>query len=225
MNLVAVLFLFVEAFVPLLFFGGIAGVMVLAIMAAVRQQRRAAENLSQLAVKLGLPPPLAPARKTFGLSQPEARGQFRGRPLRVYSYTTGSGKQRSHWCAVCATSPNPKRLTLRISGENMLTRAGRALGIDDVATGEPSFDRQFYVKSNDPAFLRAALLPELQASLKAAWAAGARGTISVDGDEVRYAETGSFANQAVCARMPALAELVCDFGELVEAYPGPGLSG
>jgi hypothetical protein len=122
------------------------------------------------------------------------------------------------WCAISVSAPNPKRLTLRIAAENILTRAGHALGIDDVSIGDDIFDRQFYVKSNDPAYVRVGLLPEWRARMTALWEKGARGTISVEGDEVKYAEVGSFAKNAICERVPAAAELLCDLGEIVEAH-------
>jgi len=209
---------FGQVLLPIAFFALFIGIFVLAIVLGARQQKRAKENLQRLATRLGLGLSTPPRRMLFGSSAPEVNGVFRGRSVRVYSYVTGAGKHRTHWSALAVTAPNRKRLTLRISGENFFTRAGRAFGIDDVATGDDAFDRQFYVKSNDAAYVRAALLPELRARLTALWSGGARGTITVEGDEVKYAEIGSFSSEAICNRMATLAELLCDLGEFVEAH-------
>jgi hypothetical protein len=108
-------------------------------------------------------------------------------------------------------------MTLRLSKENVFTRAGRKLGIDDVETGDPAFDREFYLKSNKPDFIRVALLPEIRHRLLAAWGKGLRGSLSADASEAKYAEQGSFSDNKLCARFTAAVELVCDVGEVVEA--------
>lgn len=208
---------------PLIPIAVIAGVFALIIKLSVKQSRRARENLGRLAQALGLPPPIAPASsKGFlsALALPSLTGVVRGRPMRVYNYSTGSGKSRVTWCAVSITVRNPGRLTLRVSRENVFTRIGRVFGVDDVATGDQAFDGQFYVKSNDAGYVRAAFIPEVRAQFTAAWTAGARGTITLEGDEIKYAEPGAFSSDQICARFPALADLAQVVGDIVEARGG-----
>lgn len=210
----------VDAFFPIFPIAIMAAIFTFVIVASVRQQRRGQENLRKLAEQLGFNPPAPVKNSIFKSRQTRLTGEMRGRTLSVYAYTTGSGKQRQSWCALAVPAKNPRDLKLRISGENIFTRAGRVLGIEDVAIGDEAFDRQFYVKSNDAAYARVALIPEVRTRLLETWKLGATGTISADGAEVKYAEQGSFANARICARFPALAELVCDVADIVETHAG-----
>jgi hypothetical protein len=72
------------------------------------------------------------------------------------------------------------------------------------------------VNSSDPGYVQAAFIPEVRERFTAAWQAGARGTVSVEGADVKYVEQGSFSNAKICARFPALVELVCDVADIVE---------
>lgn len=199
---------------PFFFVAIVVGVIAL----AMRQQRRARENLARLAASLGLQVQ-QPAKKFFlALDQPRATGSVGGRAVEVFAYSTGSGKHRTQWVAVKVPAQNPGGLTLRISAENLFTRAGRVFGIEDVQFGDPPFDAKFFVKSNDTGYVRAALLPETRLKLLESWKRGARGTIHVDGGEVRYAEMGTFSNAKICDRFPALVELACELAVIVETH-------
>jgi hypothetical protein len=106
---------------------------------------------------------------------------------------------------------------LKVSRENLFTRAGRMFGVDDVATGDAAFDKEFYVKSNDAGYVQAAFLPEVRSQVSAAWQQGARGTIKVEGDEVIYAEPGTFSSEKICQRWPAMIDLAYLVADVVEA--------
>lgn len=208
----------IERVLPFVFIGVFIGTFVLIVIATKNQRKKARENLARLAERLGLQVHAPAKRGIFGTSPTSLSGTFRGRAIRVFSYSTGSGKNRTLWCAVAAPVNNPSGLKLRISKENAFTVVGRKFGIDDVATGDEAFDREFYVKSNQPDFIRAALIPEIRQRLADVWKTKSRGLFSVDETEVRYAETGNFSKAAVCERIPLVAEAVCDLGEVVETF-------
>jgi hypothetical protein len=91
-------------------------------------------------------------------------------------------------------------------------------GVEDVRTGDEGFDREFYVKSNDAAYVQAALLPEVRSAIAEAWEKrGARGTIRVEGNEILYAEAGTYSSRKICERWPAMIELAFLLGDVVEA--------
>jgi hypothetical protein len=209
-----------EKLVPFVMLFLFVGVFALVIGLARRQQRRGRANLAKLAQELGLPAPIVPQGFWAALKAIELGGNHRGRLLRIYNYTTGSGKNRTTWCALALSVSNPSKLTLGVSRENVFTRVGRVFGVDDVATGDKAFDEQFYVKSNDPAYVRAALLPEIRERIAAVAKDGARGTISVDGNEIKYSEVGTFASDKVCGRFPSLVEVAVLLAEVVEAKHG-----
>lgn len=186
---------------------------------AVAQQRRARAHLGAIAQRYHWPEPVVPAGFWARFRSMPISGPWRGRELRIYNYTTGSGKHTTHWCAIAATVHNPGNFTLRISRENVLTRVGRVFGLDDVTTGDPAFDGQFYVKSNDPDFIAVALIPEVRAALVEAWRDHPRGAITVEGQQIIYAEPGTFSSPKICGRIPGFVELACVLAEVVEARP------
>lgn len=190
-----------------------------AISLGVRAARRSRENLQRLADELGLRAVLPEKRRFLLAVSGSVEGDYRGRSVRIYSYVTGSGKSRTHWCAVEARAQNPGGLSFSISSENFLTRAGRAFGLQDVAVGDEAFDRKFFVRSNQPEYMRMALIPEVRARFLAGWGAGSRGGIKAEAGTVKYSEVGSFSSGKIVARVPQILELVCDAADIVETYP------
>lgn len=205
----------VELGLPL-FFGFVALVIVGGMFGARHQARQARANLAQLGERLGLGVLEGKRLPIIGSMPAGLGGSCRGRAMRVFTYSTGTSKNRTQWCALAAKIADPRGFTLSISAENFLTRAGRMIGVDDVAIGDEVFDRRFYVKSNDPDYVRAALLPEVRAKLLEAWKPDMGGSIAVQGDEVRYTTQGSFAQTGTCNRLAGVTEIVCDLAEIVD---------
>jgi len=208
----------VEILIPVIFFSVMVVMAGVAISFGIRQSKRARENLQRLAEELGLQAVLPPKRRYLPSGLGSVEGNFRGRFVRIYSYSTGSGKNRTQWSAVEVHAENSGGLSVSISGENIFTRAGRAFGLQDVAIGDEAFDRMFFVRSNQPDYMRMALIPEVRARFIACRDAGARGSVKVDGGVVKYAETGSLANTKIIARIPRVLELVCDAADIVETF-------
>ncbi len=208
-----------EALLPFGFIAFFIGMMALAITLGLRQQRKARDLLAVLAARLGLELRRQPAR--FGFEPtPTVEGRHRGRPVRFFSYTTGSGKSRSTWCAVAATVNGASGFTLELCPENFIYRIATSLGMQDIKINDPAFDPAFIVKSNDPAYAAAALLPEIRTRLLDERQRGAHGALAVKDGEVRYSEMGSFGQAAQVDRLARLLEVACDLAEVAEVYRG-----
>jgi hypothetical protein len=108
--------------------------------------------------------------------------------------------------------------TLELAPENLLSRIGIALGMQDIKVGDPEFDRAFVVRSNDAAYAAAALLPEIRARLLSERKQGARGHLTVKAGEARYTEVGAFADAARADRLAGILEVLCDLAEVAEVY-------
>lgn len=207
-----------QTILPVLMIVLFAGVFSLIILLSIRQQKKGRENLARLAQTLGLAVPEPPSGFFARMAMPAAAtGSCKGRQLRLFNYTTGSGKSRVTWSALAVSAQNPGGLTLKVGRENLLTRAGRVFGVDDIATGDSLFDDQFYLKSNDAGYIRAAFIPEVRAQFIEAWKNGARGSIQLERAEVKYAEPGSFSSEKICARLAGMVELACVVADVVEA--------
>ena len=188
-----------------------------ALLAARRQQRKAVDNLTCLASRLGFEVNRKPAR--FGFEPPPTvAGRHRNRAVRFFNYTTGSGKSSTTWSAVAAALDGAGGFNLELFPENFVTRIATALGLQDIRVGDPTFDQAFIVKSNDPAYAAAALLPEIRARLLAERPRGARGHLAIKDGEVRYAEAGAFDDEARVTRLAGMLEVVCDLAEVAEVY-------
>ena len=210
-----------EAF-GLLFFVGVT-ILVLGggVLLGRRQAKRARENLAALARDLGLR--LEEKPPVLGLLQaaPTLRGEAGGRALRVFSFTTGSGKHRQVWQAMALSCANPQALTFQLGAQNFLTSIGAMLGMQDVEVGDPAFDQSFVVKTNAPDYLRAALLPEIRVALVNSWSKRApSANVKLAGGEIVYSELGSFADPAVVGRMKAVLEPLAALAALPEVYSG-----
>ena len=203
--------------VPLVFFAFFVGIIVLTVYSGVRRQRKAREQLAGLASRMGLELKRQPA--VLGFEGPATvEGQHRDRMVRFFTFTTGSGKSRVSWSATSAAVAGTGGFTLDLGPESLFTRIATKLGMQDIQIGDPEFDRQFVVKSNDAAYASAALLPEIRARLLAERSNGAHGHLAVKGGEVRYAEVGGFDDPARTARLAGMLEVACDLAEVAEVY-------
>lgn len=202
---------------PIAFLALFVGCIGVAIVLIKAQQRKAIENLTKLASRLGLELKRQPAKLGFEPT-PTLEGRHRGRPVRFFSYTTGSGKNRRAWSAVSAAVPGAGAFVLELAPENFITRVATALGMQDIQIGDPTFDRAFIVRSNDAAAAAAALLPEIRIRLLTAFPRLFGGELAVKEGAVRYAEGGGMGDAACVARLEAMLEVVCDLAEVAEVF-------
>lgn len=206
--------------IPVLLFVGFA-VMIVVVSTVLgrRQALRARANLAALAADLGLEYKELPPVFGFLPRMPDVAGEVGGRRLRFFNYTTGSGKNRRTWRAMGLVCGNQHGLTLQFTTQGFLSGLGVALGMQDVKVGDAAFDDRFVVKTSDPEFIRAALLPEIRSALLAHWAPRVSGaSVKLDRQELVYAEMGSFADSGVVARMKALIEPLQGLASLPEVY-------
>lgn len=128
----------------------------LVIWGVARQMKRARENVRQLAATLGL------QFEARTMSPSRASGQLRGKRVEVFSFTTGSGKSSCQWCAVSAAVPAAGSLTFHLRRQGFGTKFMELFGAKEIQVGEAEFDRTWFIQTNQPEFLREALLPELR---------------------------------------------------------------
>lgn len=84
-------------------------------------------------------------------SQPELNGNFRQRPIRLYTYNAGSQGHRSTYTAVALAVNNPTNSRLEITPAGTVGNFfGKMLSAQDVQIGNPAFDARFVIKSNPP---------------------------------------------------------------------------
>ena len=206
-----------EAFLPLIF------VVVFLLLTGVggggvlKQQRQTRKQMAGLARRLGLEFKRHKAKLGFE-PPPTVAGPHRNRAVRFFSYTIRSGKNSTTWSAVAAAVGGAGGFSLELFPKHFLNRIAAAFGLQDIQVGDPLFDQAFVVKSNDPAYAAAALLPEIRSCLLAERTRGARGHLAITDGETRHAEVGTFNNEARVARLTRMLEVVCDLAEVAEIY-------
>jgi len=61
----------------------------------------------------------------------EVIGSYRGRDLRIYHYTVGSGKNSTQYCGIRVEVNNRNNRRFSISSESAFSKMGKALGMRD----------------------------------------------------------------------------------------------
>lgn len=202
--------------VPFMAFGLFALVMVtvvgLAIWAGRVQKQRATANLQKLATRLGLE--FVPAAGWTG--RPSVTGTLREKKANFFSYVTSNGKSSTAWAALTIQVAAAGGLTFSIEKRGFATKIEKLFGAHEAVVDDAEFAKAWFVQSNQPDFMSAALIPELRAKLMAARQAGAYGNFGLKGGEVKYAEVGGFANAKLCERFTTLADVMCDLADIAE---------
>jgi hypothetical protein len=202
--------------VPLL----VGGFMILILLAARADARKASENLSALAVALGLQVIARPPVLGIFPQAPEVQGLRRGKRVRLFVFHTGSGKSRKPWCAVGVTPQvaSPLRLSLEVQGFG--ARFLEFFGVKEITLGDRAFDEAWFVRGEPEDFVKAALIPEVRERFMDARRRGLTGTFRTEQGEVRYAEQGGFSDRRRVERFILAAELCCDLADVAEVAAG-----
>jgi hypothetical protein len=203
------------AFVPVLMIAGFMVFAGLALWLAAKASAQTRENVRGLAGRLGLT--LEPVQPVLGFfyPSPQASGRIRGKAVRLYTYTTGSGKSRHTWSAVAATPAVDGGLTFALSRQGFGTKLLELFGAKEITVGNAAFDGAWFVQTNEPDYFRAALLPELQEKFRPL-----QGACKLEKGVVTYVEQGAFAGEERCQRFARAAEIVCDLADIAEVYAG-----
>jgi hypothetical protein len=190
----------------------IAAVGGLVVWAATVQKQRATANLQKLATQLGLEFVAA----TGWLGRPRVSGMLRGKKTDFFTYVTGSGKSSTTWAAMTVQAATAGALTFTLEKRGFVTKIEKLFGAHEAVVGDAEFDQAWFVQTNQPEFMSAALIPELREKLMAARRAGAKGKFELKNNEVKYAEVGDFSDSKRCDRLAALADVVCDLADVAD---------
>ena len=198
----------------------IVATLVIVFWAAAQASKRVSENIRELAAMLGLQADIRPPALGLFYTDPRAAGQWRGKAMEIYTYTSGSGKSRMQWCAVAAALRADGGLRFTLQPQGFGTKVMEMFGASEIQVGDADFDRRWFIQTNQPDFLRAALLPELRAKIftLAAEPSASRLKLMLEDGRVRYAEQGSFASARVAGRIGQAAEVVADLADVAEVF-------
>ncbi len=124
------------------------------------QRRSQVRAWTELASQLGLE--CSPGRSPW--SWATAQGDYQGRALTMdtYTHTTGVGKSRHSetFTRIVMASHSPAGLRLELSKEGVFARVGKALGAQDIQTGDAELDRRLVIKGEPEETIRRVIASE-----------------------------------------------------------------
>jgi hypothetical protein len=192
------------------------GFIIFRVGAALSQ--KALVNMRTLADRLNLQVVEKP--KKFGVHPyPEATGTMRRKPVRIYNFTTGTGKSKTTWSALSVTPAVHAGLTFALTHQGFTSKVMELFGTKEVQVGDAAFDREWFIRSSAPDFFAAALLPEIQAKIQTN-----PGEWKLQDGVILYTERGLFTDTARCDRFVTVAAAACDLADIAEVYAQPAKS-
>jgi hypothetical protein len=201
--------------VPFLFLIFTTGMIGFVIWMTVKQAREATANLQALAQRLSLVYRENPGKGW--MTTRTVSGLQAGREVSFHSFTTGSGKSSTTWRAVSVRPRSTGRLTFYFHRQGLVSKIEALFGAKEAVVGDAGFDAAWFLQTNDPGFVSAALVPEVRAKLMTTQAAGGPGgTFKLEKGMVRYAEMGTFSDAPACARLEQMLPVLHDLADIAE---------
>ncbi len=148
-----------EILMIVLFMGGSAVLFGGIIWLAIWMRKKNIQKWQAFAESHGLG---CPDPGVFG--RPEITGRFRGHNVHVYIYSTG-GKNKQTYTVTKVYLEQPAGLGMRVYKEGFFSKVGKAIGTQDIQTGDREFDDAVMIKGNDEVGVTEYLTPELRAAL------------------------------------------------------------
>jgi hypothetical protein len=182
--------------------------------AAVRSAQRTLTRMRAFAERHGLQ---AAERSALGFTWIESmEGVQSGRKLRYWTYTTGSGKSRVTWSAVGVEPRADGGLEFEITQQHFGSKILEFFGAKEIQVGDPVFDAAWFVRTNQPEFFAAALVPSIREQMMAAPGKTRSGQYKLADGRVRYAEKGSWSQAGVLERLEQQVPLLQALADVAE---------
>ena len=181
----------------------IAGILVVGYF----NQQRIVRAWRDLAERSGL---TCEAPRFVLLQEPRVFGVYRGRSLTLDTYTTGSGRSRTTYTRIRIAVDNRANGSLALYDETIFSKIGKALGMQDIQTGDEEIDKRFILKGQPETFALGVLNSiNLRQKLLQARAL----SIHLDGPELKFSQHGVVAD---VERLQFLFELLSDVADGAE---------
>jgi len=149
-------------------------------------------------------------------------GEQAGRVIRYWTYATGSGKSRTTWVAVAVRPRADGGLTFELTRQNLGSKIMELFGAKEIKGGDPAFEAAWFVRTNQPDFFAAALVPQIRARLMAEPAVHRGARYQLDKDGVQYVEQGHLSSAEVVARLERQLPLLQELADVAEVFAGAG---
>lgn len=191
----------------------------LVIWAAKEHARKTREMLHAFAQRAGL---RIQEQTILGYTSVESlEGEQAGRLIRYWTFTTGSGKSRTTWVAVAVRPRAEGGLQFDLTRQNFGSKIMEMFGVREIKVGDPAFDTAWFVRTNQPDFLAAALVPSIRGRLMAGPADGWGARYKLENGLVQYVEQGNLWSAEVLTRLERQLPLLHELADAAEVFAGP----
>ena len=209
------------AFNPvLLVLPGMIALVVLVVWAARVHARKTRDLIHAFAQRAGL---RVEEQTVLGFTSVQSlEGEQAGRAVRYWTYATGSGKSRTTWVAVAVRPRTEAGLQFNLTRQNFGSKIMEMFGAKEIQVGDPAFDAAWFVRTNQPDFLAAALVPSIRARLMAEPAGHWGGRYKLEDGLAQYVEQGYLSSAEVLARLERQLPLLHELADVAEVFAGPG---
>ncbi len=209
------------AFNPaLLIVPGMIALIVLVIWLAKEHARKTREMLHAFAQRAGL---RIQEQTVLGFTSVQSlEGEQAGRAVRYWTYSTGSGKSRTTWVAVAVRPRAEGGLQFDLTRQSFGSKIMEMFGVKEIKVGDPVFDAAWFVRTNQPDFLAAALVPSIRARLMAEPAGRWGARYKLENGLVQYVEQGHLSSAEVLARLERQLPLLHELADVAEVFAGTG---
>lgn len=187
-----------------------------------KQYQTITQNFQILADKLQLRldvPELNFWQKLFVSRYPELNGLFEERyNLRIYMYSTGSGKSKKIYTGFSISCSNSKRRSLMLSREGVFQKIGKAIGMQkDIELRDEEFDSRYILKSSDSLFVKELFAdPDLREFFIKYDYAFVMGRLNLMNDSLEFQRTGILNTDYERKRIVVAIRLAVKIAERLE---------
>ncbi len=176
-----------------------------------------AQAWSELAARTGLTCEIG----RYPWSPPRVTGIYRGHQLDLSTFVRRHGKNSTTYTRITMDVHNPTGLHLQIGSEGILGKVSKALGGQDIQTGDQELDQKFIIKGQ-PESVIASLLTA--GSLRQMLLATRSLHVKVEGTSLYFEKVGAEKNlehlQSLFDLFSELAQAVERAGRLAAPYSG-----
>lgn len=209
----------IAAFNPaLLVLPGLLALVGLFIWAARRHARQTRELLHGFAQRAGL---RLQEVTVLGFSSVQClEGEQAGRAIRYRTYKTGTGKSRTTWVAVDVRARMAGGLQFELTRQGFGSKLMEIFGVKEIQVGDPAFDAAWFVRTNQPEFFAAALVPSIRARLMAEPVGRWGACYKLEQGLVQYVEQERLDSAEVIARLERQLPLLQELADVAEVFAG-----
>lgn len=142
------------------------------------------------------------------------RGNYRNMDLNIYTDKRHSGKNTYYYTVIRLHLPANPGFEFQLAKENFFRKIGKAFGMQDIQTGNETFDKAFVLKSKDEQ--RALMVFDFMLTNHlGTYEDALHSTVFLENSVIHYEEMVMISNEETLRRVQAVSNLCVDIAEKI----------